>query len=133
MQPGRSGVLGRHDGRGAELLPRPAEPPAQPLLVEPVEPVDPVGSATPASPAPLPPRLYQLLVAVVRRGTYSTLDHMQACNLSHRTALRDLQALVQSGHLERIGSRRGAYYRPSAAAGQFLANGDGTMADSDPV
>ncbi|MCU0865955.1 MAG: sigma 54-interacting transcriptional regulator [Planctomycetes bacterium] len=121
------------------LLPRPAEPaepPAQPPVGQPVDTVPSqqgVEPAAAAAPAPLPPRLHQLLVAVVRRGTYSTLDHMQACNLSHRTALRDLQALVQSGHLERVGSRRGAFYRPSAVAGQFLARGELPVADSDPV
>ncbi len=62
----------------------------------------------------LPPRLEELRQRVVQAGRYSTTDHMQACSVSHRTALRDLQALVAAGHLERVGSRRGTFYRPRA-------------------
>ncbi len=60
----------------------------------------------------LPPRLRQLLARIVARGTYSTQDHMQASGVSHRTGLRDLQLLVQAGLVQRVGSRRGAFYRP---------------------
>jgi hypothetical protein len=83
-----------------------------------------VGSEAPAvgsSMASLPPRLIGLLRQVVAAGTYSTQAHMAASGLSHRTALRDMQALLGAGALERVGSRRGAFYRPSPAAGRFLA------------
>ena len=62
----------------------------------------------------LSPRLLQLLSRVRESGRYTTQDHMASCGISHRTALRDLQALVQKGLVERVGSRRGAYYRPSS-------------------
>jgi HAMP domain-containing protein/GGDEF domain-containing protein len=72
------------------------------------DPVLPVPSAL----QPLPPRLEELRQRVVAAGRYSTQDHMTIAGVSHRTALRDLQWLVVAGHLERIGSRRGAFYRP---------------------
>jgi len=63
--------------------------------------------------ATLPARLRALLTVIEARGTYSTQDHMTATGVSHRTGLRDLQALVRAGLIERVGSRRGAFYRPS--------------------
>jgi len=63
----------------------------------------------------LPPRLRQLLARITARGTYSTQDHMEATGVSHRTGLRDLQLLVRAGLVERVGSRRGAFYRPTRA------------------
>lgn len=68
------------------------------------------------SAAQLSPRLQQLLDLILERGRLTTQDHMAHFLVSHRTALRDLQALVASGRVERVGARRGAYYRPSAAA-----------------
>ncbi len=60
----------------------------------------------------LTPRLQQLLVEIQKRDRYTTQDHMTNAGVSHRTALRDLQALVRHGVVERIGVRRGAFYRP---------------------
>jgi DeoR/GlpR family transcriptional regulator of sugar metabolism len=61
----------------------------------------------------LTPRLQQLLVEIQKRDRYTTQDHMTNAGVSHRTALRDLQALVRHGVVERVGVRRGAFYRPS--------------------
>ena len=96
-------------------------------------PVDEVASAGgPEGPAgeaqmpatDLPARLRELLRAVVQAGSYSTQQHMAAHGLSHRTALRDLQTLLAAGLVERVGSRRGAFYRPSSAADRFLGTPD---------
>jgi hypothetical protein len=70
-------------------------------------------------PSSLPPRLLDLYQTIVARGQYSTHDHMEHRSLSHRTALRDLQALVASGLVERIGTRRGAFYRPCDRSGRI--------------
>jgi transcriptional regulator with GAF, ATPase, and Fis domain len=91
------------------VLPGAASPPL---------PEDPVG---PTSPDQLPPRLRELLERITERGSYSTLDHMLAAGVSHRTGLRDLQALVRAGLIVRIGSRRGAHYRPSRPGDRFMA------------
>ena len=56
-----------------------------------------------------------LLSLVRERGRVTTQEHMASSGTSHRTALRDLQALAEKGLIERVGSRRGAYYRPSEA------------------
>lgn len=66
-----------------------------------------------ASVAQLSPRHQELLSQVRESGRLTTQDHMAKSGVSHRTALRDLQALVSIGLVERVGSRRGAWYRPS--------------------
>jgi predicted DNA-binding transcriptional regulator YafY len=53
---------------------------------------------------------------VLAKGELTTQDLMEATGVSHRTALRDLQALVARGLVERVGSRRGAFYRPLASS-----------------
>ena len=60
----------------------------------------------------LPPRIRTLYDALVSAGSIGTQDHMQTAGVSHRTGLRDLQTLVELGLAERVGSRRGARYRP---------------------
>jgi hypothetical protein len=72
---------------------------------------DAEGGSGPSS-ASLSPRLLELLVLARERGRLTTQDHMSHSGVSHRTALRDLQALVQFGVVERVGARRGAFYRP---------------------
>jgi DNA-binding NtrC family response regulator len=70
--------------------------------------------------AGLPERIRALFDLVLERGEVRTLDHMQQHGVSHRTALRDLQMLVDLGFVERLGKRRAARYRPrirSRAAG----------------
>jgi transcriptional regulator with AAA-type ATPase domain/GGDEF domain-containing protein/HAMP domain-containing protein len=61
---------------------------------------------------PLPPRLLSLLRWIEQKGSVTTQEHMQASGVSHRTGLRDLQELVRLGHIARVGTRRGAFYRP---------------------
>jgi transcriptional regulator with GAF, ATPase, and Fis domain len=61
--------------------------------------------------AALPERVRLLLERLRERGEISTQEHMAASGVSHRTGLRDLQALVDLGLAERVGSRRGARYR----------------------
>jgi DNA-binding NtrC family response regulator len=104
----------------APVPPPPPEP--EPLVVDPgpdasadteaVVVIPRVSGTTPR----LTPRLEDLRRRVVAAGRYSTQDHMRANGVSHRTALRDLQALVAAGHLERVGSRRGTFYRPVGSA-----------------
>jgi DNA-binding NtrC family response regulator/HAMP domain-containing protein len=70
---------------------------------------------TPApSPDELPERLVALLHLIRERGSLKTEDHMAAAGVSHRTSLRDLQQLVRIGLVERVGARRGAFYRAVA-------------------
>ncbi len=90
-------------------------------IPRPVPHLEPNGAprAEPGQPTVLPPRLRELYQAIVARGQYSTHDHMEQHSLSHRTALRDLQALVTSGFIERVGSRRGAFYRPADRSGRI--------------
>ena len=71
----------------------------------------------------LPLRLRELLERIRSCGTYTTQIHMETAGLSHRTGLRDLQALVAAGLIERVGSRRGAHYRPSASDDRFQVSG----------
>ncbi|MFN8825184.1 MAG: sigma 54-interacting transcriptional regulator [Planctomycetota bacterium] len=101
--------------------PRDRGEPSDLAMAEPAAPAAPAAAAGSSGLASLPPRLVGLLRQVVAAGTYSTQAHMAASGLSHRTALRDIQALLAAGALERVGSRRGAFYRPSAAADRFLA------------
>jgi HAMP domain-containing protein/GGDEF domain-containing protein len=117
-------------------LPVASDDAADPVVVVPRPPVVPAAAGVPtarriAEPDPAParalpsglsPRLLGFLADAVARGTCSTADHMQQRGLSHRTALRDAQQLVQFGLLERVGSRRGAFYRPTPAAGRFLGD-----------
>jgi transcriptional regulator with AAA-type ATPase domain/GGDEF domain-containing protein len=80
-------------------------------------------SEPPLTEATLPARLSELLARVRERSSYSTQDQMTATQVSHRTALRDLQALVRAGLIERVGTRRGAFYRPVAGDGRISASG----------
>ena len=125
-------------------VPTAAVPVAPPAVDEPTVVLPrPPGEGGPAEAVVVPPadapkrilsdRLRQLLAQVCHRGSYSTQDHMDACRLSHRTALRDLQALVEFGCIERVGSRRGAFYRPTPLADRFLAPREGSAADSGAV
>ena len=96
-------------------------------LASPTEPA--AARSAPAS--ALPARLQELLARVLAAGSYATQDHMVAGGLSHRTALRDLQALVQAGCIERVGSRRGAFYRPTPVADRFLKTTQALANSSD--
>ena len=60
----------------------------------------------------LPPRIRVLYDQLVEKGSIGTQDHMTTAGVSHRTGLRDLQTLVELGLAERVGTRRGARYRP---------------------
>jgi len=101
--------IGADEAGGAEAA---LEPPV--VLVPKEPPSSPRPSPSPES--DLSPRLLQLWQRVQARGRYRTQDHMEQAGLSHRTALRDLQALVKKGLVERVGSRRGAHYRPLRGA-----------------
>ena len=87
-------------------------------VVEPTLEIPRPASGT-ANAGSLPPRLLELLRRVEAAGRYTTQEHMLAGELSHRTALRDLQALVEAGVLERVGSRRGTFYRPIGRHGEL--------------
>ncbi|MEZ6037965.1 MAG: sigma 54-interacting transcriptional regulator [Planctomycetota bacterium] len=92
-----------------------APPAAEPLVQIPAASEPPVAGASPAGElgeAGLSERLRELLARIRRLGRYTTQEHMAEHGLSHRTALRDLQALVSAGLVERVGVRRGAFYRP---------------------
>ncbi len=98
----------------APPLALPAPPPASPAAAVPA----PAEASAPADPAvakreadELPPRLQALVALLRERVEISTQDHMEANGVSHRTGLRDLQALVEAGVVERVGKRRGARYR----------------------
>ena len=74
---------------------------------------DGVGTRSGGSPeSGLTPRLADLLSRIRVQGRYTTQEHMAESGRSHRTALRDLQMLVSLGLVERVGVRRGAWYRP---------------------
>ncbi|HZN39164.1 MAG TPA: sigma 54-interacting transcriptional regulator, partial [Planctomycetota bacterium] len=96
--------------------PAPSTPYVLPRIAPEVEP-------GPLTEATLPPRLRELLARVRERSSFSTQDQMKATLVSHRTALRDLQALVRAGLIERVGTRRGAFYRPAATDGRISAGG----------
>ena len=94
------------------------DPKPEPALIPPLKSRDNIppseeGVVGKEAATPLTPRLLQLLSLVQERGRFTTQDHMTNSGVSHRTALRDLQALVQYGVVERVGARRGAFYRPS--------------------
>jgi DNA-binding NtrC family response regulator len=61
----------------------------------------------------LPPRIRVLYNQLLEKGSIGTQDHMNTAGVSHRTGLRDLQTLVELGLAERVGTRRGARYRPT--------------------
>ncbi len=89
---------------------------AEPALPRPVEPVVVLPARPPEAAADSGVdsgrRLRLALELVEARGSLTTQDLMVAARVSHRTALRDLQLLVAQGRIERVGSRRGAFYRP---------------------
>ena len=58
---------------------------------------DPVVSVDAAADQGLTPRHRELLSQVRESGRWTTQDHMAKSGVSHRTALRDLQALVSLG------------------------------------
>jgi hypothetical protein len=60
----------------------------------------------------LHPRVRDLYERLTANGSLGTQDHMVSAGVSHRTGLRDLQLLVELGLAERVGTRRGARYRP---------------------
>jgi len=60
----------------------------------------------------LTPRQERILESARRTGGLSNRDVVDAENVSARTALRELQALVERGLLSRVGRRRGAVYKP---------------------
>ena len=111
--------------RGAPLADRaPRDRVASPLVELPRSAVAPGAGTAPGAPgAPgalagasdggLTPRLAALWARIKEHQRFTTQDHMAESGVSHRTALRDLQALVKKGFVERVGSRRGAWYRPN--------------------
>jgi transcriptional regulator with GAF, ATPase, and Fis domain/HAMP domain-containing protein len=86
-------------------VPDPAPAAPRPTAAEPIVELPRVAGE------PLSPRLEELRRRIAAAGRYTTQEHMAAGNLSHRTALRDLQSLVAAGVVERVGSRRGTFYR----------------------
>ena len=62
----------------------------------------------------LTPRLERILSLARSKGGISNSDVVAGEDISARTALRELQRLVDRGLLVRIGRRRGAIYRPPA-------------------
>jgi len=70
------------------------------------------------APAPPPladgltPRQERVLRAARQSGGVSNGDVVESEKISARTALRELQTLVERGLLHRVGRRRGAIYRP---------------------
>jgi MoxR-like ATPase len=90
-----------------------------PVVLSPVpSPATPGGPVPPSATresvlAALPPRIQALYQRIVAAGSMGTQDHMAAAGVSHRTGLRDLQVLVEVGLIERVGTRRGARYRPT--------------------
>ncbi len=94
-----------------------AQPPTDRL--QPVLMPDPVPASVAAVPSPgavpgagaLPGRLAEVHAVLSSRERVSTQDLVACLGVSHRTALRDLQSLVTLGLVERVGSRRGAFYR----------------------
>jgi transcriptional regulator with AAA-type ATPase domain len=110
-------------------LPTPAadapvvQPPVIPTTPYVLPRITPEVEPGPLTEAALPLRLRDLLARVREQSSYSTQDQMKATQVSHRTALRDLQALVRAGLIERVGTRRGAFYRPIVTDGRISASG----------
>jgi DNA-binding NtrC family response regulator len=84
----------------------------------------PLSSTSPRGFVDLPLRLQELWRRIEHAGRYTTQEHMASGALSHRTALRDLQFLVEAGLLERVGIRRGAFYRPRRPDGELARPSD---------
>ncbi|MGH7162194.1 MAG: sigma 54-interacting transcriptional regulator, partial [Planctomycetota bacterium] len=63
----------------------------------------------------LTPRQERILRRARQSGAVSNGDISASEGISARTALRELQALVERGLLQRVGRRRGATYRPAGA------------------
>ena len=114
---GQSGTNQRRDGDhepGTPPIPV-AEAPAvpAPTLPVPKEPVREIPrSDVEAKVRSLPPRIRALYDRLVAAKSLGTNEHMASAGVSHRTGLRDLQSLVELGLAVRIGTRRGARYRP---------------------
>ncbi|MHC4955290.1 MAG: sigma 54-interacting transcriptional regulator [Planctomycetota bacterium] len=62
----------------------------------------------------LTPRQERILDAARRSGGLTNREVVASENVSARTALRELQTLVERGLLSRVGRRRGAVYKPEA-------------------
>jgi two-component system response regulator HydG len=60
----------------------------------------------------LTPRQERILARARRKGGITNSDVVAEEDISARTALRELQKLVERGLLHRVGRRRGAVYRP---------------------
>ena len=94
----------------------PGTRPAEPTSILPVPDRDASGGASPLPAASLAAmglherarRGYQLLA---ERGALSAQEFARLTDTSARTALRDLNHLVDAGLIERVGARRGARYR----------------------
>ena len=56
-------------------------------------------------------RQRELLELISRKGRATSREYCEAAGLSRRTALRDLQELMQRGLIVREGSRKAAVYR----------------------
>lgn len=104
---------------GSAAAGSPASPIPSLAGVEPevVLPANPPRSLESCDVTRLPQRLQQALEFARSRGRIKTEEHMEAAQVSHRTGLRDLQYLVTIGLLERVGSRRGTFYRPYSPSG----------------
>ncbi len=61
----------------------------------------------------LSPRQERILTRAITAGSITNSDIVELEKISARTALRELQTLVDKGALARIGHRRGAIYRPT--------------------
>jgi predicted HTH transcriptional regulator len=61
----------------------------------------------------LTPRQERVLGQARERGGVTNGEVVEAERISPRTALRELQKLVDRGLLVRVGRRRGAVYRPT--------------------
>jgi len=61
----------------------------------------------------LSPRQERILTRAITAGGITNRDIVDLEEISPRTALRELQTLVDKGVLSRIGHRRGAVYRPA--------------------
>ncbi|MHC4340356.1 MAG: sigma-54 interaction domain-containing protein, partial [Planctomycetota bacterium] len=76
------------------------------------------GGEEPEAPPPhvdgLTPRQERILARAQERGGITNSAVVEEEEVSARTALRELQRLVERGLLVRVGRRRGAVYRPSA-------------------
>jgi len=110
-------------GAAAQVIPPPASvlgeveasPDGRAGGLDPTAPLLPdLGSAEDAQ--HLEGRLRDLYDLALQHGSITSELHQQHAGVSPRTSLRDLQNLVKIGLLERVGSRRGAYYRPKPRA-----------------